>query len=782
MVSDGSNSKASESKGGAEGAEARPAESPEDGSAVDSPSGQSSEPRGERKRDSDDGDRENAPAEAGGGDRESAPDDEEADDRESARGAAEAGDGDRESAPDDEEADDRESARDGKSKSKPEPKAAWARVMDFFKERYLGADPRWLGVHRICLGVLLMVEVLRRMYYARAFYSNDGILPNHFSLFRPMGRNLFSIYHAFSSYGEVLIAFSLTLVIFFLFTIGYKTKLFHVLSAICIVSLNNRNIFVENGGTVVVNIMTVYTVFLPMGRRFSVDAVLRSLRQKRDQSVHDLNVRPDPFRDTNRVYSLMVLLFLVQWAAIYFFNAVHKDGIGWRNGTALHWFFWQDRIVTELGIWARENVSIAPLRWMTYSTLVIEGALAVLILFPFWQTWTRRLIFVLVLALHGGIAATSRIGPFSYVMSLFPILLLGAADFNAISRWFSRPGRARTVIFQSDAGLCFQICRVLDRLDPFERLTFVDHRQTELLPKGYDAKAGLVVYDPTLRRLYAKEHALSQALRVLPLGVLYSFWPRLPLFSYWARRALGARRARVRTSEWWGANAVPASPVGAAARTEDFVERKGLLRMEAEKLAFGLKEVVVAFLAVACVLAMLHDNRFANQRIKVKRPEWTLKIMEYPRLLQGWGMFAPEPPYEDGRVIVDGRTKDGRKLDPLTGAQPDFNPDAPHGWGHEQFWCDYHNRIRYSGHAPNRQHLRDYLLNVHKFSGRPDDQLVAFDVWWVQDQSPMPGEMHGRPLKPLKLTSHGRVKDSGATPWLNYPATRKLDWTRVKLD
>src|SRR5690606_22662765 len=153
-----------------------------------------------------------------------------------------------------------------------------------------------------------------------------------------------SIYHAFSSYGEVLVAFSLTFVIFLLLTSGYKTKLFHVLSAICIVSLNNRNILVENGGTAALNTLPGCPVFLPMGRRFSVDAVLRSLRQKRDQSVHDLNVRPDPFRDTSRVYSLMILLFLVQWAAIYFFNAVHKDGIGWRNGTALHWFFWQDRI------------------------------------------------------------------------------------------------------------------------------------------------------------------------------------------------------------------------------------------------------------------------------------------------------------------------------------------------------------------------------------------------------------------------------------------------------
>ena len=691
-------------------------------------------------------------------------------------GAPEADEGD------DGDADDREDDGDQpEARNQRAVAPLGARLLDFLKQRYLAVDPRWLGVHRICLGCLLMVEVIRRMYYARAFYSNDGLLPNHFSLFRPMGRNLFSIYHAFSTYAEVQVAFSLTLLAFFLFTIGYKTKLFHLISAICIVSLNNRNIFVENGGTVVVNIMTVYTLFLPMGQRFSADAVLRSLKYKRDRSVHDLNAA-DPFRTGAKVYSLMVLLLLVQWSAIYFFNTVHKDGIGWRNGTALHWFFWQDRIVTDLGIWLRENVSLQPLRVMTYATLVIEGALACLILFPFWQTWTRRLIFVLVLALHGGIAATSRIGPFSYVMSLFPILLLGARDYAAVGRWFSRAGRARTVIFHPDAGLCFQVCRVLDRLDPFDRLTFLDSRQDRELPEGYEGKAGLVVFDPTSSKFYAKELALSEALRVLPFGWLYFFWPRVPVVRQVVRKALGSRRARVRASEWWGMTALPLAPDKAPRDTARFEQHKAALRIEFEKFAFGMKELIVAFLFTAGVMALIHDNRYASKRFKIKRPEWAIKLVEYPRLLQGWGMFAPEPPYEDGRIVVDGRTKGGRKLDPLTGLAPEFDPHAPDGWGHEQFWCDYHNRIRYSGHAPNRQHLREYLLNVHKYGGNAEDKLVAFDVWWVQDQSPMPGERRGKPLKPLKLISYGKVADSGATPWLQYPARRSIDWRALGLD
>jgi hypothetical protein len=142
-------------------------------------------------------------------------------------------------------------------------------------------------------------------------------------------------------------------------------------------------------------------------------------------------------------------------------------------------------------------------------------------------------------------------------------------------------------------------------------------------------------------------------------------------------------------------------------------------------------------------------------------------IVSYPRIFQGWGMFAPEPPYDDGRFIVDGRTPDGRKLDPLTGAEPQFDPHAERGYGHDQLWCDFSNRIRFPGHAGNRQHLRDYLLNLHRYRGKPEDQLVAFDVWWVHDRSPRPGEKRGPPLRPERLVSHGVVRDSGAGAWLS---------------
>src|SRR5690606_5517835 len=137
------------------------------------------------------------------------------------------------------------------------------------------------------------------------------------------------------------------------------------------------------------------------------------------------------------------------------------------------------------------------------------------------------------------------------------------------------------------------VCRVLDRLDPFERLTFVDHRQIDQLPPGYDGRAGLSVFEPTSSRWFVKERALSEALFVLPFGWLYCFWPRLPIVNHFVRRALGSRKTRTSASEWWGAKKGALAPQSAPRDIQRFQAHKGTLRMELERFSFGLKELLV---------------------------------------------------------------------------------------------------------------------------------------------------------------------------------------------
>ncbi len=650
----------------------------------------------------------------------------------------------------------------------------------WFEDRYCRADLRWLGVFRILFGLLLSADLLRRWAVATDFYTNDGVLPNHFSLFRPLGRDVFSIYHAFSTLPEVSVAFALTLLVFLAFTLGYRTRLFHLLSLLCITSLNARNLLVENGGTVVMNLLCFWTVFMPLGSRLSVDALLRSLREESDSETADLNRRTQTDDSAHAFHSLVVLALMLQWSAIYFFNVVHKSGAGWRDGSAIHWFLYQDRIITWFGIFVREHAPYTLLQGFAYATLVVEGALAVLLLLPFGQVAFRRLALLLALGLHGGIAATSRLGPFSYAMTVFFVWRLSAEDWTWLRRRLIAPRPALEVIYDADCGVCFQICRVLRRLDLQRKLHFIGNDQRELIPAELDdalLDQTLVVIDRRGRYLM-RERGVSAILCALPLyGLGAGLWLRLPGIAQLSRLAYGAfanRRHDISAYLGLGVCGVPpragsvaasALPLDAAAPLPSRAER---LWNTVTRPGVALREALVALAMVMTANQILLDNDWARRRLPAaSQPEFLRIVVDRLRLYQGWRMFAPEPPYEDGRMVVDARTVDGRKVDPLTGADPEFDPETQVGWGHSQLWCDYHLKMYFARYAPNRQHLKDYLQAWHQRTGRPQDRLVAFDVWWVSDRSPGPGESHGKPQKPVLLTSFGKVVDSGATPWLN---------------
>ena len=381
-----------------------------------------------------------------------------------------------------------------------------------------------------------------------------------------------------------------------------------------------------------------------------------------------------------------------------------------------------------------------------------------------------RLAILLGIGLHGGIALTSRLGPFSYARVLMYLPLLAAADIDFLGRWFSRERRRRTVIFDVDCGICLWCARLLKRLDPFGRLTFVGNDEASRFPPGVDAaltERTVVVIDPN-GKVHTEERAVFEIGRALPFGVLVLGWLGIPGLSLVGRagyRALAKRRIAVSSALGLGACGI-APPGGTDEAPPRPPADKESFRAWRASAATFTREGAAAIIVIMLGVQVVNDNAFINRRFKVHRPEWVVHFVNTFRLLEGWGMFAPEPPYEDGRMIVDARTKDGRKLDPFTGKEPDFDPFTREGWGQEQFTCDYQNRIRFDWHVPNRQHLKDYLRNWHRYHGKPGDELVAFDVWWISDKSPKPGEVRGQPMPPQRLTSYGYVKDSGAKPWL----------------
>ena len=106
------------------------------------------------------------------------------------------------------------------------------------------------------------------------------------------------------------------------------------------------------------------------------------------------------------------------------------------------------------------------------------------------------------------------------------------------------------------------------------------------------------------------------------------------------------------------------------------------------------------------------------------------------RYLQGWFMFSPNPVKDDGVIVCDAVTADGRHIDPYTGKEPNFDLINAKSYGYNQIWSDYFNRIHMPGNKAYRDSTVDYLRRLPERSKNPNDHLVSGEVFWIRDMNP----------------------------------------------
>src|SRR4051812_31454499 len=461
----------------------------------------------------------------------------------------------------------------------------WAAFRRWFLENYLTIDARSVALGRIVLSIVLLIDLVRRIPVLDLFYTNDGLLPNHTLLWRPPTQWMFSFFFLASLREEAILCFLLCGFVYLALLVGWRTTLMRFLAPICLISLHARVTLVENGGDWMLCELVVWSALLPLGRRFSVDAVRESLRRRRETTAAELadrvamGPRPDsslvdPTADVNRVVTLGAFTILLQLAISYFFNAILKGGPTWLHGTAVHYVLYQNRMVTWFGVWMRGHMTPALSRVLSYSALATESLLPLLILSPIQRTWTRRAAVLAIIGLHIGFQSFINLGVFSWTMIGYTPFLLTASEWTLFARIAARSRRRLTLYFDGDCGGCFQIARVLARLDLFARIGFVSSAE---LPSSIDLSAELldrtiVVVDETGRRTTRAE-AVAQLLRALPLGLLWS-WPlRVPGLRTLANIGYDLFARRRKTISYWlgfaacgvpGATATPAAAVGLA--------------------------------------------------------------------------------------------------------------------------------------------------------------------------------------------------------------------------
>lgn len=635
---------------------------------------------------------------------------------------------------------------------------------------WFDADPRALGAFRVALGLLGIWDVIRRWPWLELLYTNDGLYPNHFSLFNK-GSAYFSLLHSFKTLGEVQLFCLGAIVCLFFFTIGWRTKLFQWLSALAIISIHNRTIIVENGGDVVFNLWWLWTIFLPLGRRYSVDAIRKSMR--REVALDSAQLSQPVWRDERVIRHFAVFCVIWQLFLIYIFNAIHKNGGHWTEGTAIAWALHSERLATPLGIWFSQNMPFWVTKSMTFGTLVIEWAAPILLLLPIFVTWCRRIALLALTALHVGIFFLMEVGAFAPVMVVSYLILLTPRDFDLFARWLGRlAGPPIKVYYDSDCGICSWLCRVGRRLDVLGKIEWLGHDVTGRPPTGWtdeqlaaEREHSIIVDDG--ERVLTKAAGLHRILRALPFMRLFA-WPlRIPGISHlvdWLYGAFGQRRHRF--SAWLGMGLCGISKPLAPA-----VEREpGRWAVHFGWIGLILSHAVLFVAFWATQTQVVAENHYMKKHYKgYRQPALARSIVSYGRWFQGWSMFAPNVPNMDGVIVIDAELSDGRRLDPITGQPPKLRMPHPDLDLYDQFWSSISSRMPEKHRASYLRSFGDWLRKpVRRFTFAPDVRIKRFKIWYVTARNVNPRTGY------QELTGQDVILQFPTRPWEYDPPLEKL--------
>lgn len=649
------------------------------------------------------------------------------------------------------------------------------------RDHFLRIDARSLGLFRIAFALVLLGDLFRRWAWVREFYSNEGVLPNHNHLFnlRDTGR-VWSFLHAFSSPGENHFAFVLVLLVYGFFLVGYRTRVFHTLSLLCLVSLGSRNILLENAGNYAAVALLFFTLFLPLGSRFSLDSLLRGMREPEEKDASALNDRT-PLTENEIAarrlpgwspVSLAALAVTLQIALILLSSAMWHKGAGpWKDGSALHYGLWVERWVSDLGAAARGRLPEGLFRGLTYLLFAAEWAIPVLVLIPVARRVTRSLAAGLLLIYGLTLALFFSLGIYGWTLVAAAALLIPDESWDAFARKFS-PSRVRTVIYDADCGVCLWTARLLKRLDTRHHLAFQGNDDLDGLWRieagGTIARkdlpaavtpelvSGTVVAVDAQGNVATRGRAVVEIIRALPFGALPAAILRLPgiaqLLDFFYDR-FAARRMDVSVAVGMAACGIP------QAEAQDALEEEPAEvppATRARRLLTGaVREFGVAFLFLAALAQTAKENPLP---FSLPQPRPFVAAVTWPRMLARWDLLVP-PPAEDGAFVIDGQTRKGASVDPLTGAEPVFEPERLAGRRLGQLWNDYLYRVHLKEWEPYQKAFRDYLAKGGPaLEGRPsDEQLAGFDAYWIKYTIAPPGAAPARTAAAReKLFTHSR--------------------------
>ena len=560
------------------------------------------------------------------------------------------------------------------------------------------------------LAIIVLLDLAYRAADLKAHYTDLGILPRS-ALISGVGNEWNLSIHNISGLLEIQIAlFAVHGLVAIALMAGYRTQVATILVWFFAISLQSRNPMILTGGDNLLGLLLFWSMFLPMGARFSVDSAMNN----------------GPHRESNRYFSTATAAILLQVGMVYIFTAIMKSDPIWREDfSALYYALSIDQFATRLGHYLLNYPDI--LAVMTAATLWAEFVGPVLAFIPWLNGQIRLVVIAAFISLHIGIALTLNIGFFPIVSIISLIVFLPGLFWDNLFSRLAIPSRTGLKIYyDGECNFCWKIVSLMRTFLLIPGVRTYPAQDHALANEIFQNNNSWVVIDHN-GITHIGFPALIYVFRSSPL-----FWPVAIFLCIPPIPWVGKRLYRL-----------------TAEHRAVFSGLTTFLRFRPLKI--GLPAWAQA-LAVLFLAFIIYWNIAVVQKINVApQISWIGPVF---RIYQDWGLFAPYPLLEDGWYVIPGKLRNGQEIDVYqNGSQVDWGkPEHVATMYDNNRWRKYMMNIWKKKFYPQRLYYGKYLCRQWNSNVQDGQQLETFDIYFVLETT-LPNFLEPE-LERVRLWSH----------------------------
>ena len=565
-----------------------------------------------------------------------------------------------------------------------------------YLRRTFGIDLRSLALFRICVGIILLIDICVCFSDLTVHYVDSGVLPRDVATKETLSIWVSSFHLITGSAIGQSILLIINMFLAFLFLIGYKTRIVTVLCWLFIVSLQARNVLILSGADDTLRLSLFFCMFLPLGARYSVDSMMNS----------------GNYITNNRYFSMGTAAILIQISMIYIFSFILRDSPIWKEEyTALYYMFNIDFFSNDFG---RLFLNYPPLLTaLTFIFVWVELIGPIIVHIPWFYIPMRLLVIGIFFSMHIGIATTMGLGFFPFISMATWLLFLPSPVWDYITKKLQTLSRKEMIIYY-DRGcdFCRKACAFL--------ATFVLLPGSKIIPADADpkmlkileSKNSWIVIDNLQKKRFGF-NALTYVMQKSPIFWFISYPMKLSFIANFGEKIY----------QYVAMNRPIFSKVLSPLRWNDF------------SFSFPRWQQIIVLVVILYVV-FLNISSISGVREKFPKDLYGPSYML--GLYQTWNLFAPYPVLGDGWFVMPGKLVNGKEVDLWRNAEK-VTWDKPDEVRH-----DFKNNrwVKYMVNLSLNRKWKGHLLYYGRYLCRQwndkhigDERLHTFSINYIMEKT-----------------------------------------------